>query len=376
MTFMPTLRLSALTLLTATFALSAGAAPRAPLPPEARTNGDETTRSLSPLRDCCSATVARFLDPKGRTIVTGTCLGRDGYFVTKASELPDLRKARLILPDGRMSDIREVRRDAALDLVVVHAIDARETCAVEPVSGAIGFGQWLAAPADGGRQFRIGVASAKTRQIKGYGAALGVRMDDDRKPAKGGVRITGIAEDGPAARAGLQENDVLVSLGGEPVGQYQRVNEIMTKRQPGEEIAVRFRRGSKENETTVRLASRTKVLSNWDGEDFANGGVSIRTDNFSQVLQHDLPLSPADMGGPLLNLEGQVIGINIARVDRVTTFALPTDAFWPTVRGWIENDRHPPKAVIAATAEPVTAKPVSAPAPESRGPRATLHQAR
>jgi serine protease Do len=28
-------------------------------------------------------------------------------------------------------------------------------------------------------------------------------------------------------------------------------------------------------------------------------------------------------GGPLVNLDGQAVGLNIARADRVTTYALP-----------------------------------------------------
>ena len=89
------------------------------------------------------------------------------------------------------------------------------------------------------------------------------------------------------------------------------------------------------------------MLSNWEGEDFANGGVSLRNDNFPEVLQHDIPLLPADMGGPVATLEGKVVGINIARVDRVTTFALPVEAFWTEAQLWIKADRHPPKAVLA-----------------------------
>ena len=41
------------------------------------------------------------------------------------------------------------------------------------------------------------------------------------------------------------------------------------------------------------------------------------------------------------------MGINIARVDRVTTFALPVEAFWSETQQWIHADRHPPKAVPA-----------------------------
>ena len=193
----------------------------------------------------------------------------------------------------------------------------------------------------------MGVFSAQKRPIKGYGAAIGVRMDDKTPAELKGVRIIGVAEDSPAASAGLQANDIMLELAGESVGEFRRVNEIISKKQPGEEIEVKFKRGDKEDHLYVRLASRSRVLSNWDGEDFANGGISIRTDNFAEVIQHDLPLNPADMGGPLLDLQGRAVGVNIARVDRVTTFALPSEIFWPKIQKWLEADRHPPKALPA-----------------------------
>jgi S1-C subfamily serine protease len=43
------------------------------------------------------------------------------------------------------------------------------------------------------------------------------------------------------------------------------------------------------------------------------------------IIQHDLPLPKEAMGGPLFDLEGNCIGINIARVDRVTVFSLPAE---------------------------------------------------
>ncbi len=41
------------------------------------------------------------------------------------------------------------------------------------------------------------------------------------------------------------------------------------------------------------------------------------------VLQHDIPLSPEECGGPLLDLDGHCVGINVARAGRVKTLAVP-----------------------------------------------------
>jgi serine protease Do len=40
-------------------------------------------------------------------------------------------------------------------------------------------------------------------------------------------------------------------------------------------------------------------------------------------LPHDTPLRPKDCGGPLVDTDGRVAGINIARALRVATYALP-----------------------------------------------------
>jgi len=53
------------------------------------------------------------------------------------------------------------------------------------------------------------------------------------------------------------------------------------------------------------------------------GQVSQRSQGFEQALEHDTVLQPWLCGGPLVNLEGKAIGLNIARAGRVTTYALP-----------------------------------------------------
>jgi S1-C subfamily serine protease len=229
--------------------------------------------------------------------------------------------------------------------VLAQAIDVHGVTPVlfDRPAQTLPYGQWLSAPVRGGQELKIGVVSARSRRIPGQGAAMGVRMDEKPVPG-GGVRVIGIAEDSPAAAAGLKQGDILLELGGEVLAEFKRVNEIIRGRQPGEQVAVRYRRAGKVQSVQLRLASRTKILQNWEGEDFANGGISIRTDNFARVIQHDVPLHPLDMGSPLFDLEGRALGINISRVDRVTTFALPADVFWKDLQPLIEADRHPPKA--------------------------------
>ena len=48
-------------------------------------------------------------------------------------------------------------------------------------------------------------------------------------------------------------------------------------------------------------------------DDWGGGPFSERRWGFPLVLPHDTPLRPKDCGGPLVDTDGQVGGINIAR---------------------------------------------------------------
>ena len=54
-----------------------------------------------------------------------------------------------------------------------------------------------------------------------------------------------------------------------------------------------------------------------------SGRFSGRRTNFKRVLQHDIGLSERTVGGPLLDLNGRCVGMNIARANRSETFAVP-----------------------------------------------------
>jgi len=51
--------------------------------------------------------------------------------------------------------------------------------------------------------------------------------------------------------------------------------------------------------------------------------VSQRAEDFELAMQHDAALQPSQCGGPLLNLDGKAVGLNIARAGRIASYALP-----------------------------------------------------
>jgi serine protease Do len=319
---------------------------RPTLPQAERTNGGQILGGVETTLPGARAAVAQIKDAKGKALSTAVWVAQDGYFLTKASEVPEIEKQRIHWATDQNAAIREIRRLNAHDLILAQAVGVSGVKPAKFSSGTIqtAYGQWLAAPVKGGNEIRIGVISAQPRKIQGFGAAMGIRMDE--QPSRiPGVRITGLAEESPAAAAGLKAGDLITALDGKAATDMKQVSDLIKSYQPGDFMEVKYSREGKPYTTRVRLASRMKIMMNWDGEDFANGGISLRTDNYALIIQHDLPLTPLDMGGPLFDLEGRAIGINIARVDRVTTFALPASVFWKGIEPLIEADRHPPKAL-------------------------------
>ena len=63
----------------------------------------------------------------------------------------------------------------------------------------------------------------------------------------------------------------------------------------------------------------------------ASGTLSKRKSDFPAALTHDIVLQAEQCGGPVLDLEGRAIGLNIARVDRTATYAIPASALRPVV---------------------------------------------
>ena len=55
------------------------------------------------------------------------------------------------------------------------------------------------------------------------------------------------------------------------------------------------------------------------------GPLSLRNNGFPDVIQHDTVLKPSDCGSPVVDLDGKVIGINIARAGRTESYAIPAD---------------------------------------------------
>jgi S1-C subfamily serine protease len=68
-----------------------------------------------------------------------------------------------------------------------------------------------------------------------------------------GLLVSSVAEDSPAARAGLQVADVIVKVGGQPVGSLEGLRELL---QVGAQVRVLVSRGGQGHELSLEVAQR------------------------------------------------------------------------------------------------------------------------
>ena len=119
-----------------------------------------------------------------------------------------------------------------------------------------------------------GVTGSKSQRT----AWLGVytqTVDDDLVEAFGlsqdhGAMINRVVKDSPADKAGIQEDDVIITFDGKTVYDSADLTELVRDREPGAEITVVVVRDGKEQELTVTLG-RSKRATTWSMTPYYKG---------------------------------------------------------------------------------------------------------
>jgi Do/DeqQ family serine protease len=78
-------------------------------------------------------------------------------------------------------------------------------------------------------------------------------------PVKSGVLITGVLQDGPAARGGVQPGDVLVKVGDKPVQATGDLFSAVAALQPGSTVPLTVQRGAKQVDVKVTVGERPQT---------------------------------------------------------------------------------------------------------------------
>ncbi len=316
--------------LIATLLLSSWLAPAASqLPRHLRTDGKAVQSVFAEAADAAKKCTVRVFN--GSKMVLGTVVSKDGLVVAKNSEFSTVKPGliRVMGPGTKIARARVVARDIPHDLIILDL--GRE---IDPGyewgnSKGLVHGTWLVAgtstsPPKVG--VRGGVLSATAREIKKAGGVIGVILGGRDGKSFGGVQVSEVAKGGPAEKAGVKKNDVIYAIDGKEVFERAKMIEIVKSNDPGTTITVSVKRGEDKKDLKITLGYRNLVFAEMKSRnDKMSGTVSVRRTGFKRVIQHEISLVPMDMGGPLFDLEGKLVGINIAKANRVEFFAIPIE---------------------------------------------------
>lgn len=289
-----------------------------------RLNGEEVVKAFEPLREVLQRSSAVIYDGWKR-VGYGVVISPDGYIVTKASELEGIEELSVRVDRKQFDNVKVLASTVEWDVALLRVeaddlvpVDWEET--VEP-----GHGTWVVSNGASSRlrrRVRVGIISANAREVGGgqVPVVLGVELKIESEA----LAIKAVQDDSGAAEAGLQADDVILTADGTAVANIEELKAVLEGRQPGDKLKLRIKRGEEEMDKEVELRAREDIFEEKKTRnDQMSGRYSERRTNFPRVLQHDVPFSERGVGGPLLNLDGRCVGMNIARVNRCESYAIP-----------------------------------------------------
>ncbi|RYD44732.1 MAG: PDZ domain-containing protein [Verrucomicrobiaceae bacterium] len=317
--------------------------------------------AISPvLADAAKSTVRIWAG--SRRLAYGTVVGNGSQVLTKWSEI-----ARVSVTEdlrvGTNRDYRPVRLGGIYqeeDLAVLE-IEGDPLVPVKWSEATPALGSFIAAPQPDGRLAAFGVVSVLERNLRDTDMAyLGVF--GDAKYHGPGVRVEDVAEDSGAAKAGLKTGDIILKVGDRAISGVLELKNSLIGVAPGSSVALQVKNGDGTMIIDVILGNRPD-LPQFSGDrlrlmERMGGPISEVRDSFSHAIQTDMRPKPNQIGGPVVDLKGNVLGITMARADRTRSFVMPAAA----VKALLEKPASEP-LVANATVE----SPDERPAPQMRG---------
>lgn len=280
-------------------------------------------RQLSGPASTLAGSVAT-IEYDGRAVALAAVVDASGLLVTKASEVTDRPELSCRFAGGRRLSVEILAVDETHDVALLQ-VDARGLTPIEWSQAEPELGEFLLTPRPDGSVIAMGTYSVRPRSTtEGERAYLGVQPITTAQ----GVQVNDIRPGAASFAAGLRDGDVILRLGEIQITDVASLVKSIRDMRPGDEVTIEYQRNGQVRTTVAVLggnrvsserAARFKMMNRL-------GAIpSQRDGNFPNVFQHDTPLFPEQCGGPLVDLEGRVVGLNIARRGRAATFAIPAD---------------------------------------------------
>jgi len=272
------------------------------------------------------------LSVDGKEIADGTIVRTNGLIVSKRSLFVlsngDPRgRVSCKFFDGGTEGCRIEREFPDHDLVLLRCVRSDLTAVEWADENTIRQSQLVVAPLFGSSQTRGVISSDEIFSVDAMGGSVGVFAV---KASPGGVMIQvqealRKKEENPLewysySDGRLRHGQTIASVNGSPTTTSEQYTELTKELVAGDLVrlvVVKPDGGSIEMVVTAG-PGYWKALDSW-------GPISRRRTGFVTVFAHDCPIPADHVGGPVVNSDGAIMGINIARFHNYQSLAVPSN---------------------------------------------------
>ncbi|WP_181182475.1 S1 family peptidase [Sphingobacterium lumbrici] len=256
-------------------------------------------------------------------LLPDSALKGKSYLISKSSltgELPEVE-----LPGGHKTRATVIARDEANDLVLLQipqAIAGGIQLLDTPKDYSIAqLGNFLLSPKPRAEGEWSVLGNIKVHIPKSPARYLGVETSFNKADNK--IVVTGLhplSAEHPTTDIAVK--DELLQINDRTLFATDDLADELSKFETGQSVTLAYTRKDADiYHKTITLQPRY-VKPNRNTDWFV-AGRSQRRDNFKEVLVHDGKLKPSECGGPLFDISGNFYGINIARLSRTSSLAIP-----------------------------------------------------
>ena len=300
-----------------------------------RLNGDETLRAFHLAKRNLRQSQVKLLNRHGKPLALATIVRRDGLVVTKASELNPLATVTAVLPSGKRMQAVAIGQDRFNDLTLLKLptiFAGLPTTKLDlPAEGS-----W-AVCLDQLGELRVGIVSGEVRSIAKSSGKLGIVLA--HKDAVYGAAVQEVVLGSPADQAKVRNGDRIVAIDQVAIVDNEDLQKLVQNLSPNTPVCLTIQRQGQCIELHATLGDET-VFEGPDLNLKMSGRVSQRRSGFREIFQHDSLLKPARMGGAVTDVSGNLIGLNVARRDRVTTYTLTMRELQSSVNRMLTESHH------------------------------------
>lgn len=233
-----------------------------------------------------------------RDLALGVVVSADGHILTKAGHLKT--GFQVILGDERFdAEIIGIHRPTDLAMLKINASDLQPVALVNLDEDELKHGRWLVSCGPNQDPVALGVF-ARIPVVPS--AFMGVALKEEPiNETETQVVISVVIDGSSAEKENLLVNDVIRSIDGLEVNSVAALKQHLSSKKPLDDVNLTVQRGEVEKSILLEL-----------GESQTNGSRRRRRQYFEHAIEHDSKLRSNQCGGPVTDLSGKIVGINVS----------------------------------------------------------------